>query len=345
MSNHQLPDDLAFEMLDGVCQRHLGEALKYVSFVTLSSFSADRNAEPIFVEFLPWLKGRGNYRLLLQTTAGPWRLVYKNDRRAPSMSVFQEYCFYGNVQGRLNAPTEFLIYSSGEKALAAYLPKVYVCTEMVPNLHYQYLLEDLHEYRPASRALALEAATMLPALHGAMQKWGTTVESNHLFRIKGLRDAMGKDLENYAHKTCDELVLRISKHWAQFFDNIGEFGEHVGQPIHGDLWPANILINSAEREPIKIIDWESVAWGAPHTDLVTLLWLVEPEIEREALALYSAQAGQLSLNEHTSLYRKCQEEYWLLSAAGCIKELMDFGPSGPLILPDYLQKRQAQFIA
>lgn len=304
----------------------------------------DREKKPIFEEFQPYLQGRGTYRLSLETEAGPWSVVYKNDVRAPSMSAFQEYWFYGNLRSTSSAPTEYLIYKAAENALAKYLPRTYLCTEVIPGRHYQYLIEDLHNHRLPLGASIPEVAAELPAVHAAMREWARTVHSDAIFRIDALRHSLGTDLESYARKTSDEVILKVCRLWARLYDQNNEFTEIATQPVHGDLWPVNILVRKDNPYPIKIIDWESVLWGVPHADLATMLWGAKPSVEQEALVLFSRNDKNLTLHEHARLYRWCQEEHCVLSAAGYIKEHMEYGARGPVILPKHLGKRIARLV-
>ena len=340
-----MPNDVTFEALDSLTRAHVGKPLQQVSYVgRLSLAGADRGPNPTFEAFQPWLRRSGTYRLLLETAGGDWSVVYKNDVRVPAMSVFQEYWYYGNLQGELNAPTEYLIYSHCVNTLAKYLAKTYLCAEVVPGRHYQYLLEDLHDYRPALGTRILSVVAELPAIHKAMREWGRGVGSDRIFRNETLKDSLRGDLEDYVRKTSDKLALKVMKLWERVYDPQREWAKLTMQPLHGDLWPSNSLVQERDPHRVKIVDWESILWGAPHTDLATLLWDVKPSLEEEALTLYSRHEKHLTLKEHTRLYRCCQEEYCVFTAAGYIKAHMEHGSKRPVKLPKRIHKRLESFI-
>ena len=124
-----VPEGLRFDALNDLCLLYLREPLLRVSYYPLSG----------------WKKS-GAYRLLLQTETGDkWSIIYKN-------------AFYGqDIIPALNGfpinpgPPEYTIYSNAEGEIARYLPTIYICREIIPGLHYMYLLQDLSKYYRQAR--------------------------------------------------------------------------------------------------------------------------------------------------------------------------------------------------
>ncbi|MBE9570684.1 MAG: hypothetical protein IMF11_08655, partial [Proteobacteria bacterium] len=178
-----IPDGIAFETLNELCLHHLGESLKHVSHLHLSSW-----------------KAAGACRLLLRTQGHHhWSLIYKN-------------AFYGldHIPALADLPVvpgppEFVVYNNIKGHLAQYLPAVYLCSEVVPKRHYQYLLEDLGEdYQRANKPEAiLSVAAELPSFHGAMNKWSLAVGKDGLLRYG---DRFSADLQQYVRRILESYV-------------------------------------------------------------------------------------------------------------------------------------------
>src|SRR5215510_8738290 len=150
-----VPEGLTFKTLNELCLRHLGEPLKRASYVP----------------FIHWRSSRTG-KLFLQTVRGRfWRLIYKNAVRLDHMHALIGY------STNPSSP-EYLVYGSVHEALATYLPAVYLCREVIPGEHYQYLLEDLHrEYRhPHKPEVILKTVAELPAIHRAIKEWSFGVD-------------------------------------------------------------------------------------------------------------------------------------------------------------------------
>ena len=93
-------------------------------------------------------------------------------------------------------------------------------------------------------------------------------------------------------------------------------------PIHGDFNRANVLVHEKYPHQIKLLDWEWAGLGMPHADLASLIGGRKPEIEQQALACFSRQDAQLSLDENRRLYQWCNLERGLLNAAFCAAQSM-----------------------
>jgi hypothetical protein len=305
-----VPEGIAFETLDELCLQQLGQPLAHVSHLHLSGW-----------------KAAGSYRLLLRTRGGRhWSLIYKdaiyNLDHIPALAKLPI----------TPGPPEFLIYGNARGALAKYLPAVYLCSEITPGEHYQYLLEDLgQEYqRNTSPEVILSTVAELRAVHRALSEWSPTVDEDCLLRYGyefsvAVQEYARTTLERYAQRTASATVSELCELWPQVSAVYlrKEFhGFTTARPIHGDLNPANVRIHRKYPDRIKLIDWEWAGLGMAHADLVSLVGGRAPEVRQQALAVFSRQDNRLSLDEHRRLYQWCRLERALLNAAFCAAQLM-----------------------
>ena len=299
-----VPPGLTFDQLAELCLLHLGEPLKHVAYVHLSRW-----------------KAAGAYRLLLKTSRGrSWRLIYKN-------AIYS----LDHIPGLAGLPIipglpEYLIYSNAQNALAQYLPEIYLCSEVIPGKHYQFLLEDLSDrYWLATRQpeIVLGLAAKLPALSRAISEsvvfnQDRLLQYDYKFSILA-QEYIRKNLEYYAERTASEAAVKVCKSWTEIFEMHANRELHQLKStciIHGDPNPSNILIHRKKHlRRIKFIDWEWAGFGSTHADLASLIKEANPEIKQQALTIFSKQDNRLSFKEHKRLYEWCQLERTLLDAS------------------------------
>lgn len=326
------PQGVELETLNALCLDHFGEALRRVSHVHISGW-----------------KSFGAFRLLMETEKGRrWSLVYKNAMYDPA--------YIPALKGLpvLPGPPEYVVYNHGQGPLARYLPRVYRCLEVVPGRHYQYLLQDtLGEYRRVQYDSTdiLRAAAELPHLHRAMSEWSLLIDQDHLLRFgrQFSADLLGyarQSLERYVRETANGLVSEVCQLWPQISElhQRNEFYEfQTAHPIHGDYNTANIHLHARDVSRIKVVDWEWAGLGVAHADLVSLLKRVDAETERRALTNFCWQYYQLSLDDHTRLYRWCRLERGLLDAAFLAKQQME-SPRKIDWIPGYIETATRQVL-
>jgi Phosphotransferase enzyme family len=262
----------------------------------------------------------GAYRIFIKDDAGnQLTLIYKNavysPERTPGLRGFP------SIPG---AP-EHSIYRMAREPLKKYLPHVYYSQEVIPGIHYQYLLEDLvGEYRrPISQTDKLNIANLIPELHRAMAEWLHIPEpvkflAYDLDYAKRLQNYVHDHFENYLEDHSDRRIHHILRHWPEMcalLEDEDYFTIQTPGPIHGDFRPLNILIHRRDPERIKLVDWEWAGIGLAQNDLASLLWRVSSETERRALMQYAHRVPNLTLEEHERLYWRCRIERGLQEAA------------------------------
>lgn len=319
------PEGITRETLSSLCRERLGEPVRLVSYVHLSGW-----------------KSLGTFRLFIETAKGQrWNLIYKN--------AMYDRSHMPALEGLpvLPGPPEYKVYRHPGCALAAYLPEVYFCSEVIPGRHYQYLLEDVtQQYRRVQydRSDILMIVSQLPALHQAIGEWSATAGRDHLLRFDrhfsmGLLAYAIESLERYAKETADREVSDVCRFWPEISElyQRREYQElSIPRPIHGDFNTANIFVHVRDSKRIKVMDWEWAGLGVVHADLASLLKSVEPAIQQQALRAFSRLEPYLSASDHQRLYRWCQLERGLLDAAFLAKQQME--PSTQVgWIPGYIQ--------
>lgn len=344
------PEGITFEELDGLCHRYLGDNLTYVAHRRFSGHIDVRLTWSLFSDYRPVLKSRATFRIYLKTKRGVrWSLICKNDPRPQKMSEAAEYWFYSNIQGQLEAPTEYLIYNNTQAALADYLPAPFRCaelsTELTKGRFYQYLLEDLYDYRKVKRPEHIfRVVARLPELHRALNEWSKTINQRDLFRSDSLTSSITKELTHYKKISAHPLLQTIYDLWSHL-QKVAELEDFRYlkelSPIHGDLWPDNVLIQPNYAQRVKIIDWESLCMGRRHADLANLLMNATSAVQEQALSIYATNLPELSLAEHRRLFNWCRLEYCLLKAVSCAREHVEFS-AAPMTLPAYVKRTIAE---
>jgi thiamine kinase-like enzyme len=326
-----LPKGIDPKTIDKLCLEHQGWPLQRAAYAHLSGW-----------------KVTGAYRLFLRGANGRvWHLIYKNAVYNPEQIPA--------LKGLPLLPglPECLVYQEFSKALAPFLPKVYLCLEVVPGRQYQYVLEDLSERyqrlaeckKLARKNGILNAAARLPNLHRALDAWVADSDSPHLLRFDrefstALLPYARRNLESYVQQKADRTVSKAVQRWPEIAQAYGrrEFQERLtAQPIHGDYHTGHIYFPSDSPDRIKLIDWEWTGFGRPHADLASLLKRVDPDTEHQALAAYAERAKSLPFTGHRRLYEWCQLERGLLDAAFLASQQMESQRKAAWI-PEYIQK-------
>jgi aminoglycoside phosphotransferase (APT) family kinase protein len=305
-----LPTGIDFEILNELCVQHLAAPLQSASYAHLSGW-----------------KDAGAFRLLLQTAKGRrWSVIYKN--AVYNLEHIPALVGLPNKPG----PPEYLIYKNARGPLAQYLPTIYMCQEVVPGKHYQYLLEDVGQaYQKVSgQENLLKAAKALVAIHKAMADCLCDVDQAIFFRYNSdfstqLQEYVVANLQRYANITTSNAaseVLALWPHISKRHRCHPAYSLQTVSLIHGDFNPANILVHQRRPDRIKLIDWEWAGFGMPHADMASLLKRAPPEVEQQALLLFSDQNRRLSPSQHKTLYEWCQLERGLIDASFMIAQGM-----------------------
>lgn len=297
-----IPEGLDFDELNELCEAYTQTTLKSVSYYPLSG----------------WKRSTA-FRLLLQTKTGDkWNIIYKNalyrKELIPALSGFP-----------INpGPPEYTIYSNAEGEIAKYLPTIHMCREVVPGLHYRYLMQDLNKhYRPAiDRSDILSITSELLKLYDIIGECNyNSNEDSFIIYNKELSSRLKpyiiESLERYARATNSRKVSTVCDNWnniSALYDYKYDYSD-LYTVIHGDSNLANILVHKQSGSKIKFIDWEWAGIGLPHQDLASLLKRAKPEVERAALEIFSQCDRSISGEEHRRLYEVCQLERGLIDCA------------------------------
>lgn len=304
------------EPLNEICLSRFNDSMSTVSYTHISGWKAS-----------------GAYRLFVRTKAGiNWNLVYKNSvyelREIPALDALPIRPGF----------IEYLVYGCPESALAEYLPRVYLCREVIPGIRYEYFLEDLScehvrmSYDNRSLQIILHVVEQLPVFHAAIERWADMVGRQRLpsydqqFSLT-LQKYARTNLEQYYRWTLDSVVADVLRKWAQICKIHGSraFREQERlSPIHGDLNTTNIWVGKGSGR-LKMVDWEWAGLGLHHADLASLLSTTSPEIEERVLNAYSGQNTELLPTEHNSIYQWCKLERGLLDGSFIAAQYM----SGP----------------
>lgn len=321
-----VPPGITHELLSDICQREFG----------------DRPVDIVYAHLSGW-KESGSYRLYLKTDRGRnWTLIYKN-------AVYEQ----DQIPALATLPlkpgaAEYVVYSNPPGSLARYLPHVYYCREVTPNVQYQYLMEDLgEEYRRASeQADRLRIAEEMPSVHQALADWLPTVEPDHLLHYdetyaKRLLPYTYENLSAYAQKTADSSARQLLSQWTMLEEmyNAGlVYAQEARAPIHGDSNPANMLVHRKKNGQIKLIDWEWAGIGLVYADLASLLKRTPSALEQQALELYAQQNRTLTVAEHRRRYEWCQLQRGLLDIGFVAVQQMETSHDTRVNLSKYVTK-------
>jgi hypothetical protein len=322
-----IPDGIDYEKLNEICFEYLMDEINTVSYLQISSW-----------------KPTGSYRLRIQTRSGVnWSLVFRNaEYNLNQISALDGLPI-------IPGPSEYLVYKNSDCALAEYLPKVYLCREVIPGVKFQYVLEDLnHGYRMISKGgtqTLFQAVLKLPEIHIAMEEWANIVGRDRLPQYNkdfsaSLQVYAKKSLEKYYTKTFDKLVAEVLRHWPSICNvhECSEFSEKLGlSPIHGDFNTSNLWLQKKRPRRLKIVDWEWAGLGLPHADLASLLVWSSKEIERKALETYYKLTEELSFAQHWNIYQWCKMERAILDGSFIAAQYLKSSYPTRFNLPKYIQ--------
>jgi hypothetical protein len=298
-----VPGDIDFETLNEFCIEHYGEPLRKVSYIHISGW-----------------KSAGSHLLILKTRSGrEHRLIYKN--------AVYNLDHIPSLDGLPIKPgkPEFTLLSHANRELADYLPAVYYAHEVIPERHYQYLMEDLSlDFRMArSDQDTLMLTPELSKFHQTMSEWQSNLGNNgllhygHTFSLD-LQEYAIREFEQYSHQVPNSIAVEVCQRWSEITEVHGrrEFHELMDTtPIHGDFNHSNVYIHRSDSKRIKLVDWEWAGHGLPHADLASLLKGELAAVEAQALLVYASQCHQLNYDQHKRLYLWCQMERGLLDAS------------------------------
>jgi hypothetical protein len=277
---------------------------------------------PVEVAYLRITNWRlsGAYRVFIKDNAGAQRtFIYKDAVYSPERTP--------GLRGFPSIPggPEYSIYRLAREPLKKYLPCVYYSQEVIPGVHYRYILEDLgEEYRrPVSQMDKLKITSLIPKLHRAMAEWlhipeQVTLLSYDLDYARRLQNYVRSHFEKYLETHRDRRIHHILRHWSEMcalLEDEEYFTIQTPGPIHGDFRPLNILIHRRDPERMKLVDWEWAGIGLAQNDLASLLWRVSSDTERRALEQYAQHVSNLTLEDHKRLYWRCRMERGLKEAA------------------------------
>jgi len=334
-----LPEGLSFTLLDELCREHLDRPLLRVAHTNLT-VEANRSS-------LAW-KDSLTYRLHLTAERDrTWTLLYKNTtyrpERVPAVAEL------GNPPGS----PEYWVYTKAQASLARFLPEAYYCQEVSPGKQYKYLLEDLDtDYQNATTPqITLMVAAELGTFHRLLGQWAKLSGQGKLLSYDrnfstALREQAQKTFERFSRRSVNTTVNEITRLWpkiAKVHNNPEFYAYQALKPIHGDFYCANILRRTAPIQ-VKVLDWEWAGLGVAHMDLVTLLRKATPELETQVLAIYARQNPELTLEEHTRLYRWCQLERGLFHATYLANQQMDTSSKRFFTMPKSLEEPLQQML-
>jgi len=297
-----LPEGLPFAALNDLCLFYLREPLLRVSYYPLSG----------------WKKSN-TYRLILETKKGAkWSLIYKN-------AVYQHDMIPALNSLPINpGPPEYTIYSKANGEIIKYLPTIHMCREVIPGLHYRYLMQDLNKhYRPArDKKDILSITSKLLKLYDNIGECNFNLNEDSFIIYDGdlssrLKTYILEGLERYSGMTNGRTVSFVCDNWDKISALYDEKCDYSGLStiIHGDSNLANILVHKKNGDKIKFIDWEWAGIGLPHQDLASLLKRAKAGVEETALEIFSKHYRSLSTGEHQRLYEICQLERGLIDCA------------------------------
>ncbi len=188
--------------------------------------------------------------------------------------------------------TERVVLSSAKgTAISPFMPAVLFFEATSEALH--YVVEEVNGELPTGK-LVSRAASRLPAFHQALREWAETTQPrlatrhDHYFAV--VSDAIAETLrvtnDRSAGVLLDDWEAVVRLHAPPVI------ADHDRQPIHGDLHRWNVFLTSDEPG-IKVIDWDSVAWGDPFIDLATLLIDENANDQKRGLAAFAAASDSV----------------------------------------------------
>lgn len=329
-----IPPSLDEQMLRDIVRERTGGAPAHVVYRRMSG----------------WKKS-GAYRLIIRTESNvKLSLIFKNAlysrdeipalQGLPIQPGIGEYLFLKNATG------------PGAK----FLPATFVASEVTPNEHYQYVMEDLSgRYRTFIDENDRDrVCRALPEIHAAFLALLTDGEQARLLRMdRGFADRLlpyaHRTLEAYEQARHDDAVAALLEIWPAFTTAYersvdAAYGQQPLTLIHGDCNASNVLFHRKDRS-IKFIDLEWAGWGFPHHDLVSLLRGSTAAREAEYLQRFSEGLGRNRLEKDWTIYRHCGLQRALLDAAYVGKQFLETEDNGPQWFPAFVSRACAHAMA
>ena len=303
------PPGLTFETLDTVCREHGRGGVKGCVHLHLSGW-----------------KGRGAYRLVLNTEAGTsWPLIFKDECYRPE--------FIAALEGLpvSPGPPEAMLYRIRNTALSRFLPELIWFREVVSGCHFQYLLEDLAETYAILRPQSpdhIQATRALLQLHKALRETFALKDPDGLICYdrqysERLLDYAAGNLADYVARTADRAVVALLDRWrevASMHQRDEFYEDDLRVPIHGDYSNSNIHVHREDDGQLKVVDWEWAGVGLPHADLAALVKSECREDHSALLQVFLENDRRLDPEQHQRLFHWCQLERRLLDAAFLAKQ-------------------------
>lgn len=276
---HGLPPGLDHQPVQTILADALGSRPSSFSYQHLSAWKAS-----------------GAYRVRVRTVRGAEiTLIYKEARYSE-----EEIPALINFPIR-PGPSEYILYSQANEVIAPYLPKVYLAQEVIPQIHYRYLFEDLAlDYARAKEHNNLvNSSALLPVLHRALKDWA---ELNHENGLLVYGDWFSRALQGYVSHNLRALSEHIQHpalkefldHWSEIKEIhlAPEFTlEQPGTLIHGDANHSNIHIHKRDPLRFKVVDWEWAGFGtSSYADLAALLKGTPVDVEKAAFDKFTCSS-------------------------------------------------------
>jgi O-antigen/teichoic acid export membrane protein len=287
---------------------------------------------------------------------GAFRLVAEDDRKRDWRFVYKNVVYEENEIAALKGlplapgPSEYELYCSAAEKMREFLPDVYASREVVPGTNYWYLLEDLSpEYTTSDDVnKILFLCEKLPDIHAAI---GGCMDANLRERVLRfdrqfslrLLPYAGDNLKRLAReKEVVDLRERLAT-WEQLADTYGGMLEEIYsanalEPIHGDLNVTNVMFHRNDNSRFKLIDWEWLGLGLPHSELASLLKAVPPQLEAKALSTYRLASGLESDPGFERTYLWCKMQRGIFDAGFFARQIADGQQDTALNLERHLSR-------
>jgi len=326
-----LPEGLSFDALNELCLLSLREPLLHASYYSLSG----------------WKKSN-TYRLILETENGAkLSLIYKN-------AAYEHDMIPALRSLPINpGPPEYTIYSQANGEIIKYLPAIHMCQEVIPGLHYRYLMQDLSKHYRSARDKKdiLSITSELTKLYDNIGECHFSLNEDSFIIYdedlsSRLKTYIIEGLERYCGTTNGTAVSSVCDSWEKIsalYDEKCDYST-LSTIIHGDSNLANILVHKQNGDKIKFIDWEWAGIGLPHQDLASLLKRANPGVEESALEIFSKYNRSLSVGEHLRLYEVCQLERGLIDCAFLANQVIGSTDKTKIDIAGYIEDSASRVI-
>jgi hypothetical protein len=306
-----LPSGLSIAELNDITNKLFAASIKKVGYRQLSAW-----------------KRSGTYRIEVVLEGGSRETLVFRDERYDAEHI-PALMGLPALPGR----SEQVVYSTADQSVSKFLPISYMAREVECCHHYQYLLEDLSPTHYPLHTGKLNRESILTAVRAlvVLQRIGTAAYAGERERLIMYDDSFSRGLVEYAKKNLAEYqeaaqspaLAKLFEKWESVAALITNRRQIEPSFLHGDYNPSNIHFPKESGAGLKFVDWEWAGFGDPHADLTSLLKSVSPEIEHQALKLFSDIYVELSLTEHEQLYNRAKAERRLTDAAFLSKQQMN----------------------